>query len=286
VAAKLLKGLWDDIRPNLVWTVLVLIFGGGVITAIVAWLRTVSKEPITVETAAVIFGVCFIGLALLFIAVRLRKGQPIVSTQMIIYIPILVGLAMLVWAYFIGSAVLRTNEDVRHLRAQMVRYVLPRKLSPEQIASIGDYLSHQERNQVVMEVINRDEEASSYRADIQQALEKGGWVVSDFKYADDVQEGLRISMFGPMVSSPTPASPFDRLNPKPTPVQILQEAFKRSGVEIQGTGGGSGVGVTTTTITISIGRRRRDAYAIMPSNYLEGLRPRQRPITDDDFDNR
>ncbi len=280
------KSLWKDIRSNLVGLILAAIFGGGVITAIVAWLRIIGNAPIDVMTTAIIFCVSFGGLVILFVVVRLRKGQAIVSTQMIIYIPILVGLAMLIWAYFIGTAVLRTGNDVRHLKAQMIRYVLPRKLTPEQIESIGDYLSHQERNQVVMEIINRDEEASSYRADIQRALEKGGWAVSDIKYADDVQEGLRIQMQSPMPQPSPPASPFDRLNPKPTPVQILSEAFKRSGVEIQGTGGGSGINITTTTITISIGRRRRDAWAIMPSNYLEGLRPRQQPITDDDFDNR
>lgn len=208
-----------------------------------------------------------------------------VLAVMIIYLPVLLGLAFCGWAYYISSTLNRLDTDNKHLKSQMVRYVLPRKLTQEQIDSIGEYPSHQDRNQVVMQIIARDEEAGSYRADIQQALEKGGWAVSDFKYADDVPEGVSISMQSPMPQPQPQVSPFDRLNPKPTPVQILAEAFKRAGVQIQGMGSGGGINITTTIITISIGRRRRDAFAILPPNYLAGVRPRQPPITDDDFDN-
>jgi hypothetical protein len=107
-------------------------------------------------------------------------GKRQLLAAMIIYLPVLLGLAFCGWAYFIGTKVLGMSVEVKHLRSQMVRYVMPRQLTPEQIASIGEYLSHQERNQVVMQIINRDEEASSYRADIQRALEKGGWAISDF----------------------------------------------------------------------------------------------------------
>jgi hypothetical protein len=188
-----------------------------------------------------------------------------------------------VWAYFISTKVQGMTEDVRHLRAQMARYVLPRHLTQEQINSISEYLAQQDRNTVIMNIINRDEEAGGFRADIQRALEKGGWAVSDYKYADDVSEGLTISMQSPMPAAPTPVNPFDRLNPKPTPLQILSEAFRRAGVQVQGTGSGSGINITTTTITISVGHRRRDTFAILPQNYLGGLRPNQPAITDDDF---
>jgi hypothetical protein len=258
------------------------------VTALVGWIRAIGDRPISATIAAVIFSACFVGLVIFFFISRQHKIKSIVAgevpSKMIIYLPLLAGLALCIWAYFIGTKVLDMNGDVKHLRAQMVRYVLPRKLTPEQIESIGEYLSRQDRNQVVFNVINQDEEAGSFRADIQRALEKGGWAVSDYKYADDVQEGLNISMQSPMLPAP-PVNPFDRLNPKPTAVQILSEAFKRAGVQIQSTGSGGGVNITTTTITISIGHRRRDAFAILPPNYLAGVKPHQPPITDDDFEN-
>jgi hypothetical protein len=284
--ANFWKRLWDDIRPSLIWWILYSIIGGSMLTALFAWIRAIGNSPINGTTAAIIFGFCFFGLMILFLVRRLQAGRSAlvgrVPTQMIIYLPILAGLMICIWAYFIGVKVQGVNEDVRHIKAQMVRYVLPRKLTPEQIASIGEYLSLQDRNQVVFQIISRDEEASSFRADIQQALEKGGWAISDFKYADDVQEGLRISMVSPMPPTPAPVNPYDRVNLKPTPIQILSEAFKRAGVQIQGTGSGGGISITATTITISIGHRRRDTWAVLPPNYEAGMRPHTPVITDDD----
>jgi hypothetical protein len=286
--ANLGKRLWDDIRPNLLWWALSWVIGSGMVTGVVAWIRVFGNSPINVSSAAAIFGSCFFVLVILFWGrwwLKNRFAAGTEFTRMMVYLPIVAALVLCIWGYFVGTTMLRLNDEVRHLKAQMVRYVLPRKLTAEQISSIGEYLSHQERNQIVFQVINRDEEAGSFRADIQQALEKGGWAVSDYKYADDVQEGLNISIQSPMPAAPSAVNPFDRLNPKPDPVQILSEAFKRAGIQIQGTGSGSGIGITSTTITISIGHRRRDAFAILPPNYLAGVRPRQPPITDDDFDN-
>jgi hypothetical protein len=111
-------------------------------------------------------------------------------------------------------------------------------------------------------------------------LKKGDGQSRIFIYADDVQEGLSISSQSPIAP---PETPYERLHPKPKPTEILAEAFRRAGVQIQGMGSGSGVAITTATITISIGRRRRDAFAVLPRNYLAGATPRQPAITDDDF---
>jgi hypothetical protein len=253
------------------------------VTGIIAWIRRLGDSPINGTVATIIFGISFVFLLVVFYIRQRRKQTAIIGRRrmrMIIYVPILAGLAFCIWAYFIGSRVLEMNNNVRHLRAQMVRYVLPRRLTPEQIDTIGEYLSGQERNQVVMQIISRDEEAGSYRSDIQRALEKGGWAVADIRYADDVQEGVSITMQSPIAP---PITPYDRLHPKLTPVQILAESFKRAGVQIQSMGGGSGIATTTTTITISIGRRRRDAWAVAPPNYEAGRRSNTPAITDDDF---
>lgn len=274
------KNRWEDVRPNLIWAGLCLIFGGGM-TAIVAGIQAVGNRPLTVTAAALIFSLSFVALVILFLIVRKRKGQPIVPTQMLIYLPVLAGAAMLVWAYFVGTAVSRLNDDVRHLKIQMVRFVLPRQLDQSQMDSFGRYLSQFDRRQVVLEVVSRDEEAANFASDVEQALQKGGWAVSDHKYPDDVSAGVSLSMIG-STSSPTGGS--DSSIDKPAPLEILEEAFKRAGVQIGGKSGSDSNSAAKATITISIGRRRRDRWAVLPPNYIEGFRRPIRPVTDDDFD--
>lgn len=284
---------WEEIRPHFKWEIIRWLFGGGVISGAIAIVRSGTSASLSWPALAVLFVISSIGYAGISLYLRWQRGtfgyrwprkfSGMLAT-IIIYVPIIIGVAFCVWAYFIGSTLYGLNDDVRHLRAQMVRYVLPRRLTPEQTASIADYLSHQDPQQVIMNVINRDEEAGSFRADLQIALEKGGWAVSDIKYADDIQEGLSISMSQPFVEPPANPDPFERLHPKPNPVAILAEAFRLAKIQVQGTGGGSGRNITTTTITISIGHRRRDKWAVLPPNFEE--QRRKEPIgelTDDEF---
>ena len=56
---------------------------------------------------------------------------------------------------------------------------------------IADYLAHHNPKQVKMLVIQNNEEASSYRSDIQTALMQGGWEITAIDYRPDVRQGSR-----------------------------------------------------------------------------------------------
>jgi len=278
---------WAEIRPNVKWDIVkwAIVLGSGLmtagtITAIFQW----WNQPIANITVAVIFVVSCILLAVGMFAHNRKQVETSENTVgrmmsiVLIYSPIVLGLVFCIWAYVVGKRVFQMSDDLELIRARMARYVLPRSLTPEQKKTIAEYLSKYEPQPIVMKVTPRNEEAGSYRADLQQALEKGGWPVASIDYDDTVPEGLQIHMSEPM-REPGQESPFDRLNPKKKPTDILREAFDRAGVIVNGTGGGSGRNITAVTITISIGHRRRDKWAIPPP-------PRQRGGLPEDPDNR
>jgi hypothetical protein len=66
------------------------------------------------------------------------------------------------------------ERDIIPFRLALQRWVIPRHLTQEQIASIGNYLLKFPPYSVRFNVQENDEEASSYRADLQQAIEQGG----------------------------------------------------------------------------------------------------------------
>lgn len=276
---------WEEIRPNLTWEILRwaifwIVGGGGLLTFTFALIGKWLNQPITNTILAFIFVVSCVLLAIGILA-RKRKqvatdaGARLMTNAILIYLPIALGLAFCIWAYIIGKKVFQMSHDVELTQARITRYVLPRSLTLEQKASIAGYLSKYEPQPVVMKVVPRDEEASSYRADLQQALEKGGWPVASITYDDSVGEGLHIDMSEPM-REPGQESPFDRLRLEKKPTEILREAFDQASVTVDGMGGGSGRNITTTTITISIGHRRRDKWAIPPP-----LRPRGQQLPED-----
>lgn len=169
---------------------------------------------------------------------------------MMIYLPIVLGLAFCVWAYMVST-------EVRHLRAQVVRYLLPRGLTQIQINTISDHLSKHEPKpvEVVIKVISGDEEASSFRADLQRTFERAGWGVK-FSYDNGVSEGQTIN-----VNQPEP-QPGEQQRPL---AETLREAFKQADFPfLLSVGSSSGTQITTLSVEVSIGRRRRDKWAVPP----------------------
>ncbi|MDR4463785.1 MAG: hypothetical protein MRJ66_05905 [Nitrospira sp.] len=266
----LLRKFWDDIRPNLIWWGLVTLLGSTIFTAFFAGVQSWLERPISVGTAATIF-LSFSFLLLLLKALThgkqtSRKAEHFMNTALI-YFPVALGLAICLWGYIVGKKVFQMADDVELLNKRMERYVLPRQLTGDQKKTIADYLSKFDPQPIVMKVVPKNEEASSYRADLQQALEKGGWPVANITYDEGVQEGLRIEMTEPM-QEPGQPDPFEKLNPKKKPNDVLHDALTQAGILVSGTGSGSGRNITSTTITISIGNRRRDKWAIPPSAFM------------------
>lgn len=168
--------------------------------------------------------------------------------------------AVVVWVVLMTVAVWRIGDD-------MNRYVLPRQLAEEQKEGIAKELKKHKPQDVKFIVHEGDEEAGSYRADLQQALERGGWPVVAISYAPNVRSGLAVNFTYPMEPGKTAEDlARERVRPRRElrPDEALSRALRQAGVQIDGTGSGSGQGITTSTLTIAIGPRRRDRWAIHP----------------------
>lgn len=250
---------WDDIRPNLKWAILsalVLSISGS---GFFSWLQAKTGNPVTVAGALWIFSAIFI---VLLVGVGIFLTRKRIGTPIGLALLALITLGLIGWNIWL-------QQHVTHLESQMERYVIPRHLTQKQKESIAEYLktSGIEPQAVVMKITPRNEEAGSYRADLQQALEKAGWPVAKFIYDETIQEGLGIHTLEPY-PNPEPPTIFDRVKGKKTPTQILTDAFKNAGVIMHHGGGGSSREISAPVITIEIGSRRRDKWAIpQPRNF-------------------
>ena len=146
------------------------------------------------------------------------------------------------------------KEDIIPFQIALEKYVLPRRLTPRQVATISDYLSKNEKYTFNFVVHKNDEEASVFRSDIQSVLTDSGWILGTIEYSDDMVEGLRIDYQEAWQEAQKRP---DRSHPKPD--QILEEAFRQAGL-LYGSSGGSGRGINDAKLTIQIGPRRRDTY--------------------------
>lgn len=135
----------------------------------------------------------------------------------------------------------------------LTRYVLPRHLTDAQIKTISTYLSGFPPQTAQFLVIQNNEEASSYRADLQRALMDGGWTISAVNYSNDVREGLTWQLTQPQAAAQQSGSAKN-----PTVDWLFSKAMEKAHVQIAGSGGGSGRDITTTTFVIAIGHRRMD----------------------------
>jgi hypothetical protein len=164
------------------------------------------------------------------------------------------------------SGIQRNNEivglrnDQQSITEVLNRFVLPRQLDDDHGRDLVFLLRNAPQLQVTYEVAQGDEEASSYRADIQRALDKAGWHLkngSSINYVVDppTSLGVRFEM------APSQEGTATRPDPKLERADVaLRDAFAMSGVLVntfQGSGDGNATGVI-----ITIGHRRRDAYAL------------------------
>jgi len=180
------------------------------------------------------------------------------------------GAIAAIWLYTIGMNALteirRNNEivalrnDVQSIANVIDRGVMPRHLTKGQQSQISSFLLRFPPQKVRFNLV-RGEEAGSYRSDIQQALEKGGWSVAKIDYIDSATpyEGLRIDFTQTMDHSQQQEDP---RNPKPD--RVLLMALGLAGVRLNSSGGGSGINVTEDSLVITIGPPRRDSYQLTP----------------------
>jgi hypothetical protein len=159
-----------------------------------------------------------------------------------------------------NNEILALRNDVQSIVTVLERSILPRHLNRGQQSAIINFLSRFPPCEVAFKVISRDDEASGYCGDLQQALTKAGWKITKTNYSDDIQAGgIRTNFIQTMEHSQQPDDPA-----KPKPDHLIQIAIGLAGVRWEGGGRGGGVNVTEDLLTIEIGRRRKDSYTIDP----------------------
>lgn len=177
------------------------------------------------------------------------SASPVPYTLLIVFI--LVYFETLAVQRNIELATLRNDEQ--SITEALNRFVLPRQLTSRQIDGIAGILKDFPAQEVVFNVVQGDEEADSYRADIQRALERGGWHTRTINRPESLpNDGL---VFGFQRATGSPQGDIYR----PDPLIILHMAFGLAGVQEDGENGGGG---TENLVIISISHRRKDAYAL------------------------
>lgn len=164
----------------------------------------------------------------------------------------------------------KANAD---LAKTMARYVLPRHLTDDQITAISKYLSGFPSQAVKFLVMKNSEEASSYRADFQRAIEQGGWRVTAVDYTDDIPEGITTQIIQTMVSMQAPRDPR-----APRVDELFAQALRQAHVPLSAQQSGGGIAVTENSFQIRIGRRRMDDGDL---KYREQQRERAKRILED-----
>jgi hypothetical protein len=148
------------------------------------------------------------------------------------------------------------EKDILPFRLALEKWVLPRRLTPEQIESIGAYLEKYSAHTINFKVKQDDEEASVYRGDIQRAVGgRGGWMVGEINYSSDVRQGLTIDYQQTQVTQQLGDDPR-----QPKPDRLLTEALRQANVKVDGSSSG-GSGGTQDVLSICVGARRRDNRA-------------------------
>jgi hypothetical protein len=238
--------------------------------AIAVWLLAMAAQVSGYNNVAIALGL--IGLAVFFLVPpivhhtrawqkRIRARPPKRRGRMYQMIPI-IGILVSGFAFTICGAWIvydnrRANQEISNA---LSRYVLPRHLSEDQIAKIGEYLRKFEPQKFNFLVTPNNEEASSYRADIQRALTEGGWELETIDYSDKISQG--ISMQTRMTQASSQAKPDPK---RPRADTMLQNAFKDAKVQLSGLGSGSG---TEDSFTINVGARRTDDSDLKRSAYM------------------
>jgi hypothetical protein len=194
----------------------------------------------------------------------------------------------------------KIERDNDLLHSYMLRYVLPRHLSQQQINDFGAYLkSHTEPHEVTIYYINGDIESQEFAEDVANAFRAGEWLpnwkpldptaiscsaaapstsaVCRMDLRSDILEGQQITQKGPL---PEPATIEEKLHPHPL-FATMADAVRAAHLNEFGSGNVNSSD-PPGTVTVFIGHRRRDAHAIFPPNF-PGYGTLKRDINDSDF---
>lgn len=268
------KSLWqrfqDEFGKQLVTNVVRSLFAGLALAGITLYavFKALAKLQVqlswavltTICLCALVIGcVGFVALSIylrgqrdLTFASRLGRWKIAGKRIVMVYLPVALGIAFCVWAYIIGSKVFRMSDDVRHLRVQAVRYVLPREVSGQLATDLHDAIKNYKPKTVVFAVAKDDKEAAGFMNDVRSSFSQAGWPgASEITYSDDLRQGLYLGVSGPGSQELRAA---------------MQSAFDKNGMVV-GSGGPNvpPPGEDVLFLAIEIGHRRRDKLAVFPT---------------------
>jgi hypothetical protein len=256
---------------------LVAVAGGLLCEAGVQAMLTSQTTPIWISTLIAGIGAIFILVALFWKKVRLNRFSFFAGLNRIASHPGLwIGMIVFVWLSTVTVDALReirrNNEivalrnDVQSIARVIERGVLPRHLNKRQRLAISSFLLQFEPHEFAFKIEDKNGEASSYRSDLEQALEKGGWTRSrenPYEYTKDIPEGLSIDFTQTVEHSQRPDDP---RNPKPD--KLFMMGLGLAGIRLNQSGGRSGINITEDRLIIGIGRRRMDSYELtLPDDF-------------------
>jgi hypothetical protein len=220
--------------------------------------------------------------------------------------------ALTIWNVHLQNDLNYTRRDVSHLKAEMIRYVLPRQLTEQQIKDFGTYLAvHSSKpQQITVRWVSGEVESQRYANDFMSAFQAAGWIASaspiydewtcqpaasknmpPIECTDPVQnfmgkrEDIECSVVGPAL--PDLADTVEEKIRSKTPLSgIINDSFKAAHIPVScGGSGRQNDPSDTLNITMFVGRRPRDKYGILPpgwSDFTDKVE-RMKNLSDDDY---
>ena len=148
------------------------------------------------------------------------------------------------------------STKVSSIRSDVNCFVMPRSLTGEQISRMGEFLSKSDPHEIIMNQVENDDEAGSYRGDFYKAFQEGGWTIASVNVVPLVHQDISLHYSEPLQTPPP------REDPKhPIPHTIVLQAMKYADVMNNGFGSESSGAITKYSLSLSIGHRRRDGFA-------------------------
>src|SRR5207244_2258049 len=106
---SLLRSLWDDVRPNIVWTMLTLVLSSSLVAGFIATVKASAGSPISIGLGVGIFTISLVTFALLFLFERrhhlIHPTSAKASRMLLTYLPLAAAAVLLAWIYMMGSKV-------------------------------------------------------------------------------------------------------------------------------------------------------------------------------------
>jgi hypothetical protein len=179
------------------------------------------------------------------------------------------GLIFIIWLYALiplirDAQITALRSDMSNLRNDLNCYASPRRLTMKQIAIISDYLKSYDAQQLHIFPIQGDDEAGIYADDLHQAFQAGGWIVQVGGIPPDEKEAdIRDGITTEFMQTSHHAAERSNMPPDPrhpTGDDLLNEAFKRADVQVDGgsSGPSSDKTISQDISYLIIGHRRRD----------------------------